>query len=254
VKGEYYPVKYHENIHGEMVECRADERPCYKQHVTADNLEEAQRRHEEVLAQEYGEIPNTTPKPPKPSPAMFAQRRATVQQAISKTVKAYRRDGTQVTPPRGRYRGSVKTGQVKRTRGQIKKHYTQMSEGEVALIRETLARIDTERLQKSFHLREKEEREGLTVPMGLIRSTLQQPGSALIIEYNRNERTGEARVLVRTKRVRDVVINGESRRCQLCFVVSPVLGRVQTAYWNVASDRHRYLDMTRYDEGLQVTF
>ena len=61
-------------------------------------------------------------------------------------------------------------------------------------------------------------------------------------------------MLVRTKRVRDVVINGESRRCQLCFVVSPALGRVQTAYWNVASDRHRYLDMTRYDEGLQVTF
>lgn len=254
-KGGRGIVKYHENIHGDIVECRATKEPCHKQHVDANSIEEARTQHEQLLAREYG----ATPTPPKPSPALFACRRDPQQarEAIKRTITVYRQG--KPTPPRGapkttgRYRGAIKTGQVKRTRGQIKKHYTQMSPTELETIHHALKRINPDTIHESRHLTTKKHREGLTVPMGLIRDTLRNPDTGVIIEYNHNP-SGESRVLIRSKRVQDVTINGRARQCQLCFVIAPTAGRVQTAYWNLANDKHQHVDMSRYDASLPVRF
>ena len=42
------------------------------------------------------------------------------------------------------------------------------------------------------------------------------------------------------------MIDGEIKKCNLCFVIDFNCGEIVTAYWNEATDLHKTLDMRKY--------
>ena len=76
----------------------------------------------------------------------------------------------------------------------------------------------------------------------------------MIIEFNRTEKRNfiDKRVTVRSKKVYDVKINGEIEKCNLIAVFSLTTNRVVTVFWNLASDTHESINMSRYNKDLKI--
>lgn len=120
------------------------------------------------------------------------------------------------------------------TQESIRKHVSQMSLKEVDFC---LNLVKNESWGISKHVREKlEERGG---DMALLLETI---GYGDLIEYHK--RNGTSRLLFRgTRAIHNYVP---------CVVVGPLNNRVVTVFWNHVLDRHRTIDMERYDSSLDV--
>lgn len=147
-----------------------------------------------------------------------------------------------------------KVFEVSITKGQEKKHYTQMSPKELEYLQNRLNAVKT--VKKSFHLNTNKNLNKLkeSLFMGVLKSK-----DYSIIEYNRTEKNGvvSRRVLVRSNRSIQRVFYQSHKykaygKAALCFVIDIDTNTIITAYYNYDKDTHITLDMSRYNEALAI--
>ena len=117
----------------------------------------------------------------------------------------------------------------------IRKHVSQMTEVEVGFLKSELEKIPNWRTSLYTEKRLRERGGHERIPMETI-------SCGEIIEFHRKD--NDNRVLIRgTKRYHKDVP---------CIVYSINTGDVVTVYWNRWNDDHRTINMSRYDEALDV--
>lgn len=141
------------------------------------------------------------------------------------------------------------------TEGQRKKHVSQMSKDELTFLNHRLDEIRY--VKKSYHLLDRKDTG--KIPERIFKDILRNPSRRTIVEYNETTRNGRVskRILVRDARPyrirfyqsHDIEAEGYAN---LCFVIDYETGRIITAYYNYDKDDHITLDMSRYDETLEV--
>ena len=152
------------------------------------------------------------------------------------------------------YENTCLKGRVKQTQGQLKKHYTQMSTKELKTLSKAI--LETNLFHISNHLNEKDNH----INNDTIKMLLSQD-SAIdnILEYNivpiyvDGTYYVDKRVVLRSKRVEKVNMNGRLEKCNLIFVISLINRTIVTAYYNKVSDNHKSINMSRYCANLKVS-
>lgn len=140
-------------------------------------------------------------------------------------------------------------GTKKVTSGQRKKHHSQFSRRESEKIRKAKRHVLDLWLKRgiktSDHLQVKIRNNETKFSYKRAMECLL---NGQVIEYN--EINGDKRILVRSNvghvhnHIDNIVVQ--------CVVVSLISGKVVTAYLNTTNDRHKTLDLRRYDETLKV--
>lgn len=156
--------------------------------------------------------------------------------------------------------GITKKGQVSKTDGQVKRHYTSMTEDEQERILEKVCDLYDDnggKLMLSNHLKKK----------GSCNFTQKEYEDVMdygnLIEVNQTK-TGEYRALVRGPDT-EAHIDGKPTTGNLCTVVcikeathnpdgwkTAKAGEIVTAYWNKSSDNHSGYNKKRYDNSLEL--
>lgn len=145
--------------------------------------------------------------------------------------------------------GRFYKGNVKITINQSKKHVSQMSQSEIELIVDKIKKIYKARgIQISAHLNHKMT-DYLSFNMNDLYSLIRCPDGC-IIEYN--VQPYDKRVLLRSHTESIVNIDGRMVMCNLCIVYSLITGNVVTAYYNECTDKHKHINMHRYNEKLAI--
>lgn len=138
-----------------------------------------------------------------------------------------------------------KKGQISKTKGQVKKHYTQCTKTELQYLEIILKSLGCIKL--STHAKKK----NITINIDDIKKALKDINlKDNIIEYN--ETNGDKRVLVRSKEVYPTNVEGVTIYCNLCFVISLLKKEVVTAYYNSTKDNHDNIDLRRYNKNLKI--
>lgn len=156
-------------------------------------------------------------------------------------------------------RGIYNIGNIKRTKGQQKKHIKQMSQDEVSYLEKKLRRINLKKVKLSNHLKERQAEIGFDFNhiIGVLRN---KDIDKSIIEYNETvDRSGftDRRILLRNKKYQNVTFKTKNNtffkaKANMCFVVSIETNQIITVYWNKVSDRHRSINWSRYNEDLEI--
>ena len=146
--------------------------------------------------------------------------------------------------------GNINRGYVKTTVNQQKKHYTQMSKEELAFLKNQIQNIKD--IKPSWHLENKTSIKYKMEDIFKVVNDLDLENR--IIEFNTtpSRRTLDKRVLLRSKEVYSVDINGKQTNCNLCFVISIKSHELITVYYNEYNDFHNTIDWKRYDENLKI--
>lgn len=138
-------------------------------------------------------------------------------------------------------------GLIKRTEGQCKKHYSQLTQDEYSVLRNKLANVHQQWLRKgvtlSYHLQEKMMLNETTFNLDEGMKCIM---FGQIIEYNTTDT--DKRVLLRSTQT----ISHEGKLVNQCIVVSLKTFRVVTSFLNYAEDNHTTINLDRYDETLEV--
>lgn len=147
-------------------------------------------------------------------------------------------------------KGCINKGFVKVTHNQKKKHYTQMSKDEIIFLKNQIKNIKD--IKPSWHLENKV----------LIKYKMEDVFKVIndedvenrIIEFNITPTRSKIdnRVLLRSKEVYPVDINGKLIDCNLCFVISLKSHELITVYYNESNDSHDTIDWKRYDKNLKI--
>lgn len=145
--------------------------------------------------------------------------------------------------------GTIRIGRVRTTENQEKKHYTQMTNEELTYLKNKLHNMNKRNLVISTHARDKNEFNDADIKQLPFEVT-----NDMIIEFNRTEKRNfiDKRVTVRSKKVYDVNINGKIEKCNIIAVFSLTTNRVVTVFWNLASDMHESINMSRYNKDLKI--
>ena len=147
-------------------------------------------------------------------------------------------------------KGNINRGYVKTTVNQQKKHYTQMSKEELAFLKNQIQNIKD--IKPSWHLENKTSIKYKMEDIFKVVNDLDLENR--IIEFNTTPSRGtlDKRVLLRSKEVYSVDINGKQTNCNLCFVISLKSHELITVYYNEYNDSHDTIDWNRYDENLKI--
>lgn len=150
-------------------------------------------------------------------------------------------------------------GKIKETEGQVKKHYSQMSQREKEYLLIKIFESQVSGLTFGKHALEKITKETSKED---ILSIISRISTSNIIEYNEVHKYGKTdkRVLIRNKDKKTVAfsINKNSddilvAEANLCIVVSITYDRIITCYWNRVKDLHKIsIHMDRYDKNLKI--
>ena len=145
--------------------------------------------------------------------------------------------------------GTIRIGRVRTTENQEKKHYTQMSNEELTYLKNKLHNLNKRNLIISTHARNKNEFNDTDIKQLPFEVT-----NDMIIEFNRTEKRGyiDKRVTVRSKKVYDVKINDKIEKCNIIAVFSLTTNRVVTVFWNLTTDKHESINMSRYNKDLKI--
>ena len=147
-------------------------------------------------------------------------------------------------------KGNINRGYVKTTVNQQKKHYTQMSKEELTFLKSQIQNIKD--IKPSWHLENKASIEYKMEDVFKVVTDLDLENR--IIEFNTTPSRGaiDKRVLLRSKEVYSVDINGKQTNCNLCFVISIKTHELITVYYNEYNDSHNTIDWKRYDKNLKI--
>lgn len=149
-------------------------------------------------------------------------------------------------------KGNINRGVVKRTYNQEKKHYTQFTNEESLYLQEKIRSLDTSKLKVSNHLSLKST---VSYDIGDIIATMRSDDlTDIIIEFNSTKKFDhtDKRVLLRSKKVYDVEVDGNIKKCNLCFVISLLKNELITVYYNEYKDNHDTINWYRYNENLKI--
>ena len=142
-------------------------------------------------------------------------------------------------------------GIVRKTEGQEKKHYTQMSFEEKLYLRNKIKAIDLTRIKISKHLKKKEIDFNLADIIKIIKTSKYK-----IIEYNETFMPDflDCRVLLRSFDFFKVRNKGKDNieLANVCFVISLINNRLITVYYNVINDNHCDMNYQRYNGSLKI--
>ena len=147
-------------------------------------------------------------------------------------------------------KGNINRGYVKTTVNQKKKHYTQMSKEELTFLKSQIQNIKD--IKPSWHL---ENKASIEYKMeDVFKVVTDSDLENRIIEFNVTPSRGalDKRVLLRSKEVYLVDIDGKEVDCNLCFVISLKSHQLITVYYNEYNDSHDTIDWKRYDENLKI--
>ena len=143
-------------------------------------------------------------------------------------------------------------GTDRRTLSQRKKHIIQMSDFEKDLTKKVVKNINLRRLVISPHLYEKMEKQGITFSLDIIYDTIKHfDVRENLIEVNRNN-DKSTRILLRSRKILDVNVNGRIEKCKLCFVINLDNGHIVTTYWNTLQNTKRIPNLSNYDKNLNI--
>nr|DAF84385.1 MAG TPA: hypothetical protein [Caudoviricetes sp.] len=138
-------------------------------------------------------------------------------------------------------------GSIKKTAGQRKKHYTQLTNEDYKVLRNKLAIVRQQWLRRgitlSYHLQDKMMKGETTFSLDEAMKCIMY---GQIIEYNTTDT--DKRVLLRSTQT----ISHEGKLVNQCIVVSLKTFRVVTSFLNYADDNHTSINLDRYDETLEV--
>lgn len=148
---------------------------------------------------------------------------------------------------------TISKGLVKKTVGQVKKCFEQMTYEEKQLLHKKVKTLDVNNVYISIHLKDKLQSEIKADVKGLFNKTIES-GKFKVLEYNVTN--GDKRVLVRSSIETEVLFyDGRfhyNAMGQMCFVISLLTNAIVTAYFNATWDGHRSLDISRYDANLKI--
>jgi len=136
---------------------------------------------------------------------------------------------------------------------QVKKHYCQMNELEKEFVKQSVAKIDVDKMIISPHLEEKMVNEGITFGMDIIKDTIKRFNVETdLIEVNRNK-DNSTRVCFKSKKIVDVNVNGRIEKCRLCWSYNYVNHHIVTVWWNTVEYAKRIPNLNRnYDRRLDI--
>jgi hypothetical protein len=145
---------------------------------------------------------------------------------------------------------NIQRGRIKKTKDQIKKHVSQMTQEEIMYLQKRVKMISGN-YKWGKHFLE----NGRLFNMLTIERLLNSPNiDECLIEYN--ERDKDKRVLLRSTFSSNVSLekNGVMYMADanLCIVVDIFTGEVVTAYWNEVGDNHDNVNMRRYNAELKI--
>ena len=161
--------------------------------------------------------------------------------------------------------GNFRWGFIKITKGQVKKHRSQMTIDELSYLSIKLRNLNMKNLEFSKHFEKKLKRftndnlSELAPILFEIESILNRKDIVdLIVEYNELENINDRRVLLRGDNEFSVNVFDKRRgkyikvKANLCIVVRIDNPKLITFYWNKANDNHLTLDGLRYNKDLNI--
>ena len=146
------------------------------------------------------------------------------------------------------YKGELNKGTVRKTEGQVKKLYSQMTAEEIEKCYIAINNIANKYWKISKHLKEK---SSVTWSLKDIMETI-RTGSFDIIEYNR---TGEdIRIVVNSYKTYQIDTGNGITTCTMKICLSVKHNKIISLWYNDILDDHKSINMSRYDKDLEVTF
>lgn len=144
--------------------------------------------------------------------------------------------------------GNFKIGTDRSNRNQIKRMANQFGDEFISTKAADLVElVHSGNIKYSRHLVKKMRRENLNVPTIVIAKTIAHAKTSFIeFSYFRGNCKWHRALLRDYTTVEDVMIDGEIKKCNLCFVIDFNCGEIVTAYWNEATDLHETLDTRKY--------
>ena len=141
-------------------------------------------------------------------------------------------------------------GLMTTNRKQQKKHVSQLSKQELALIaKQLITKTFTQPLTLSRHLQTKIDFEEVDLIEPMIDSIIDNPMASLI-EYSRLR--DENRVLLRSSLTYPMMLDNKLCNTALCIVIDINTSEIVTAYYNHANDNHCHLHLDKYNKNLTV--
>ena len=146
------------------------------------------------------------------------------------------------------YKGELKKGVVRRTEGQVKKLYSQMTSEEIERCYVAVNNCANKYWKISKRLKEKS-----TVSWNLkdIMDTI-RGGLFDIIEYNRVR--DDIRLVISSYKTYSVNIDGKETTCIMNICISVKHNKIITLWYNDILDTHKTINMNRYNKDLEVVF
>ena len=145
-------------------------------------------------------------------------------------------------------KGELNKGTVRKTEGQVKKLYTQMTNEELEKCYIAINNTANKYWKISQHLKEKST---VTWSLKDIMNTIRD-GSFDIIEYNR---TGnDIRIVVNSYKTYRIETEKGETTCTMTIVLSIRHNKIITLWYNDILDSHKSINMKRYDKDLEIIF
>lgn len=144
--------------------------------------------------------------------------------------------------------GNFKIGTDRSNKNQVKRMANQFGDEFIsAKAADLVELVHSGNIKYSRHLVKKMRRENLNVPTIVIAKTIAHAKTSFIeFSYLRGNCKWHRALLRDYSTVENVMIDGEIKKCNLCFVIDFNCGEIVTAYWNEATDLHKTLDMKKY--------
>ena len=144
--------------------------------------------------------------------------------------------------------GKIEIGTVRKTEGQVKKLYTQMTIQEIKYLDRKLAELDKNTMEITQHLEDKHINKNINLLKNL--PTMKHK----IIEYNETPLKGkiDKRVVIQALGKFRVNIDGKMQDCKFTVVYSLTNNRVITSWYNAVGDNHKTINMKRYNKDLRI--
>lgn len=131
-------------------------------------------------------------------------------------------------------------GNVKITKGQVKKHCSQFTRKEMEMLVKVVKSIDTNNLNYASHI----HRE--FIPETLVKTIKNcTPDNIKDFSFSTINKN-ELRVLIRSNYKDIVELDGKVQKCNLCFVISLSTNTIITTWYNSINRQKKVVNMNRY--------
>lgn len=131
-------------------------------------------------------------------------------------------------------------GNVKITKGQVKKHCSQMTRKEMEMLVKVVKNIDTNNLRYASHI----HREFLN---DTLVKTIKNCTSENIKDFSISSiYKNDLRVLIRSNYKDIVNLDGKVQKCNLCFVIALDTNTIITTWYNSINRQKKNVNMNRY--------